>query len=99
MHRVSLEPNPRDQSTRSHTFGKDPLEISYIQNFIPLVDSFVRDHLVFGEDIPVVAQEILGLLSCQNNMEDILNKIKRIDLMLESNYVGKTIEPCPDVDP
>ena len=47
---------------------------------IPLVDSFVRDHLVFGEDIPVVAQEILGLLSCQISIEDILNKIKRIDL-------------------
>ena len=47
---------------------------------IPLVDPLVRDHLVLGKDIPVVAQEILGLLSCQNNMEDILNKIKRIDL-------------------
>ena len=97
MHRVSLEPNPRDQSTQSHTFGKDPLEISCIQNFIPLVDSFVRDHLVFGEDIPVVAQEILGLLSCQNRMKDILNKIKRIDL--NQTMLGKTTKPCPDVGP
>ena len=81
MHRASLEPNPRGQSTRSHTLSKDPLEISYIQNSsIPLVDSLVRDHLVLGKDIPVVAQEILGLLSCQISMEDIPNKIKRIDL-------------------
>ena len=29
---------------------------------LPLVDAFVVEHLVLGEDIPVVAEEVLGLL-------------------------------------
>ena len=60
MHHASLEPDPPFRSIQSHTFQKVFLEDTIIR--IPLVDSLVCDHLVLGQDIPIVAQEVLGFL-------------------------------------
>ena len=93
----TLATNPLDLIPQEKIPQKYP---TFKISSIPLVDSLVRDHLVLGKDIPVVAQEILGLLSCQISMEDILNKIKRIDLSQtmqerQSNRVQMSIH---DVD-
>ena len=58
MHHVSLEPDPPFRSIQSRTYEK----VSDNKLHTPLVDPLVCDHLVLGQDVPVVAQEVLGFL-------------------------------------
>ena len=52
------------QTLPSDPFNLIPMRRSLIDTYLhtPLVDPLVIDHLVLGQDVPVVAQEVLGFL-------------------------------------
>ena len=62
---MSLEPDPPALSTRSRIYRAHSGSSS--ASYGPLVDPLVGDHLVLGQDVPVVAQEVLGLLDRQES--------------------------------
>ena len=63
MHRASLEPDPPFLSIQSRTYIWEGL-LRHNHLHAPLVDSLVVNHLVLRQDVPVVAQEVLGFLEC-----------------------------------
>ena len=91
MHRVSLEPDPPFRSIQSRTYEKVSKDTIYPNPHTPLVDSLVCDHLVLGQDVPVVAQEVLGFLEFGNRQDDISQARCRMKDSLMANRIQVTI--------
>ena len=89
MHHASPEPDPPFRSIQSHTLWKGLRRHNHPH--APLVDPLVVDHLVLGQDVPVVAQEVLGFLEFGNRQDDISQARCRMKDSLMANRIQVTI--------